>query len=950
MKDILLERLKKAFSGDLTDYQAIPFWSWNNELEEAHLIRQIEDMKAAGMGGFIMHARIGLKTEYLGEKWFSCVDACLKKARELHMNAWIYDENGWPSGFVGGKLLEREDFRAQFLEYAVRDSFDPSAFANYRKTDAGYVRLEQAEENPSGVFHCVYLRVSPANTDILNPEVVTAFLNETHEQYYKRFPESFGRELKGFFTDEPQCYRAKTSYSPILRQAYEAEFGGDIRDGLIWLFLQDARGSLFRERYYTLMNRLYTNNFFRRIYEWCEAHHCMLTGHGIEECNLFGQMLGGAGVMPPYEFEHIPGIDMLGRECHTELMPKQVGSVASQLGIRQVLTETFACCGYDVTPKELRSIAEFQYFNGVSLMCHHLFPYSLAAQGKTDHPPVFSRQSNWWEQFRAFNDYFTRLGYLISNTDETYDVLLISPLRSAYLSFCKEGDYDRTVETEYFALIQLFREHGIRFQVADEEILARHGKVDGGKLLIGRRSYTTVVVPKMETIARTTLSMLCRFEGRRLVLGGLSLVDGAPAEVDLPSNTTMEELFATAGFRFSCADGRSGLTSREGELGRFLFIKNYSRTESSHVHTEGISSRYRALDLETLTLRSVDDDFLLDPCGSVILAEVADACRQKERILTEDITSAFRVTDIGKNALVLDRGELSYDGVHFGEELPLQRIFEDLLRADYRGKLWIRQHFTVSEKMPLSLWMEKGRYPEILVNGQRPEFTESDFDFLFMTAELSDVLRLGENELCYAVDYFQHDGVHFALFDPLATESLRNCLYYDTHIESAFVIGDFTVDEKLCLTPRRTFPPVTSELFRKGYPFFRETLTLSGSYVWDGNGRRILSPVGRFLVAEVTVNGSRTDLVLDDKKDITDLLRVGENDIRIVLRASLRNFFGPHHFRPQPEPLGVGPTLFTFRGEWKGGIADAYTPIYQSVPFGADRILMLTGIAEETEK
>ena len=61
-------RLKEAFCRDLTDYQSIPFWSWNNELDEKELVRQIDDMKAAGIGGFIMHARIGLKTEYLGEK------------------------------------------------------------------------------------------------------------------------------------------------------------------------------------------------------------------------------------------------------------------------------------------------------------------------------------------------------------------------------------------------------------------------------------------------------------------------------------------------------------------------------------------------------------------------------------------------------------------------------------------------------------------------------------------------------------------------------------------------------------------------------------------------------------------------------------------------------------------------------------------------------------------
>ena len=91
------ENLRIALNSELNEYRSIPFWSWNNNLDEAELEKQIEDMKAAGIGGFIIHARTGLKEEYLGEKWFSCVKTCLKKAEDLDMKAWIYDENGWPS-------------------------------------------------------------------------------------------------------------------------------------------------------------------------------------------------------------------------------------------------------------------------------------------------------------------------------------------------------------------------------------------------------------------------------------------------------------------------------------------------------------------------------------------------------------------------------------------------------------------------------------------------------------------------------------------------------------------------------------------------------------------------------------------------------------------------------------------------------------------------------------
>lgn len=55
-----------------------------------------------------------------------------------------------------------------------------------------------------------------------------------------------------------------------------------------------------------------------------------------------------------YEYEHIPGIDFLGRNITSDISPKQVGSVSAQLGKKKVLSEMFGCCGWDVTPYELK--------------------------------------------------------------------------------------------------------------------------------------------------------------------------------------------------------------------------------------------------------------------------------------------------------------------------------------------------------------------------------------------------------------------------------------------------------------------------------------------------------------------------------------------------------------------------------------------------------------------
>ena len=51
-------------------YRPLPFWSWNAKLETAETLEQVEKMDENGIGGYFMHARGGLKTEYMSDEWF----------------------------------------------------------------------------------------------------------------------------------------------------------------------------------------------------------------------------------------------------------------------------------------------------------------------------------------------------------------------------------------------------------------------------------------------------------------------------------------------------------------------------------------------------------------------------------------------------------------------------------------------------------------------------------------------------------------------------------------------------------------------------------------------------------------------------------------------------------------------------------------------------------------
>ena len=150
----------------LKEYAPVPFWSWNNQIEREECKRQIRQMKEVGFGGFIIHARAGLKTEYLSEDWFSCVEACIEEAKKQDMCVWIYDEFGYPSGFVGGALLKDERNCAEYLEYEVRADFDDTAFAVFIQKNGLYQRVEKATK--TDCYHTIYKRRSPCNVDILN--------------------------------------------------------------------------------------------------------------------------------------------------------------------------------------------------------------------------------------------------------------------------------------------------------------------------------------------------------------------------------------------------------------------------------------------------------------------------------------------------------------------------------------------------------------------------------------------------------------------------------------------------------------------------------------------------------------------------------------------------------------------------------------------------------------
>jgi hypothetical protein len=170
------------------EYGSIPFWSWNDKLEPAELRRQINVMHDLKMNGFFMHARCGLETKYLSNEWFKAIKISIDEAKKLGMEAWSYDENGWPSGFADGILLKDPDNHALYLEHAFFDDFPmyEDALAIYAIKGTSRPILTDEAINGAERYLVVYQRADSSYVDTMRADITDKFIKETHALYKKK--------------------------------------------------------------------------------------------------------------------------------------------------------------------------------------------------------------------------------------------------------------------------------------------------------------------------------------------------------------------------------------------------------------------------------------------------------------------------------------------------------------------------------------------------------------------------------------------------------------------------------------------------------------------------------------------------------------------------------------------------------------------------------------------
>ena len=552
------------FKNPTAEYRGAPFWAWNTNLKKEELIWQIERLKEMGFGGYHMHVRSGMNTEYLSEQFMDFISACVEKGKEEKMLSWLYDEDRWPSGAAGGLVTKDKRLRRKsivFTRVKNENATDPITGYNEGKpyllavydislnSKGELVSYSRISENADVMGFKLFAYVvadkdsgwfnKQGYVDTLDKEAMKRFIDITYEAYNDKISDEFGKNVHAIFTDEPQFTILKylnfahakadtiLGWTSTFDDSFKGAKGYSIVDKfpeVVWN-LENGAPSKARYDYYDHITELFANAFADQCGKWCDEHGIALTGHLMAESSLAYQISCTGESMRSYRGFGIPGIDMLCDSVELTTA-KQTQSATHQYGKEAMLSELYGVTGWDFDFIGHKFQGDWQAALGVTVRVPHLSWVSMKGSAKRDYPASIHYQSAWYNRYNYVEDHFARLNTALTRGTADVKIGVIHPIESQWMNVGPNDTCSNNVNTLEEAFQNITRyllSSQLDFDFVAESLLPElYEKTDDATLKIGKMSYSAIVVPPLRTIRKTTIDALESFVKR----GGLVLFLG----------------------------------------------------------------------------------------------------------------------------------------------------------------------------------------------------------------------------------------------------------------------------------------------------------------------------------------------------------------------------------------------------------------------------------------
>ena len=491
------------------------FWLWNGRLDVDELNAQLDDMRAHGARSVCIHPfpkgfrtktfHSGMDPDYLTPAYLEVFSKVVDHAAKLGMNAWLYDEGGWPSGGVCGRIAA-DDAEGRFKRRILGHGAGGEPFA-----------LRVQDYDPSRTDNYPSL-IEKGETD--------EFIRRTHSQYARHIGRHFGKAVKFAFTDEPQMPQGRSGdnlfWTSDFEEVFKAKKGYDIAP-----FAKDlverwdkADEALVRVRidYFDVMADLFVERFLAPVQKWCRENGLLSGGHlNGENVPEMAEYYGYGALLRSYRALDVPGVDVIWRQLFPETdndpgiqapFPRYAASVAHQAGSSLVLSESFGVFGNSLSPDQMKWLVDYQMVRGVTLFVVAYYNVSNARQWALLFEPHSGPAAPMWEMEKPFFDYVSRTGSILAEGQPAAEI-------AVYFDSCAfwaGGAEAEAAANAQRAVASRLDRMNCEYEFVDDDAIAT-AEVGDGRLCVGAMSYSTIVLPTSRRMRNDAKAKMEEFRG-----------------------------------------------------------------------------------------------------------------------------------------------------------------------------------------------------------------------------------------------------------------------------------------------------------------------------------------------------------------------------------------------------------------------------------------------------
>jgi len=538
--------------------------------------KKLAYLKKLGLGGIcIIPISNRIESEYLSQEFWETVKVIVEEAAVQGMRVWLYDELDYPSGVAGGFVLKNHpEYGVTGLAYQEIEVIggkrietpllggEPVAVLAEKNSKPGiFLDLKDMVSSgkliwnvPPGEWKIHFFTKQIIHNmvniheycwrrpyiNIMDPNAIREFISLTYEGYARTVGRYFGNVIEAIFTDEPAIHLAGFWNIPPIAQGrppmlpwvegfpeyFYARKGYEIVPKLPHLLKKiGPETSKIRCDYWEVVSDLIVNSYFVQLQQWCMRHDIAFTGHLLLEESLMLHLMFSGSLFRCMARMDIPGIDLIGPRPNKSMLedtmpgwggpwvPKLASSAAHTRGKSEVMSESFAASGVEMTLEKLIAISNWEFVSGVTellpMNVHyriHALAYKLPeGTSKT------LKEDKFFDNPDFYATYLSRLKLLLSGGQHIAEVAMLVPEVSIWANYVPASigssldEYRRKnpiaaeIDDHFVALSKELLQNQIDFDYLDDEAF-QMAKINEGKIHLANETYSILILPSSTII------------------------------------------------------------------------------------------------------------------------------------------------------------------------------------------------------------------------------------------------------------------------------------------------------------------------------------------------------------------------------------------------------------------------------------------------------------------